>query len=405
MLASFYSNTDIIDERTGSDSQILFFNPIDNDSSKTGNYSRASSSSSSNSNFLSSDNHVFNKLQLTSPSKSPRLSNNNQRLYRPQRSGDDDDNKLKSIVSTTKDITSTYPSKISENRGTTEQTFHEMLGSFRHENEYRENKPNSPSPSSRTRCPQHNADERSERSEPRKNEQNGERDFWDNWNNNRNKSVSSSMIDHPNRIVQHNGPQGHSLPETWSSSDGKGAATRFPYREQPGPFGINDEGNPPRGVGKAVREHSFMLPLESNAQSQNHPHLPPPPHRMGSYTVPVRQESYSHDSDGRDYGYGGERPSDKECRPHQGVQWLGKSASGSGRAPRLDRPLSSTSTRHIPECEDIDDGHTPYYVSRPEPNLQTRSKPVQETLALTPYIKSEVDSDSDVVILRKSKKS
>ena len=87
MLASFYSNTDIIDERTGNDSQILFFNPIDNDSSETGHYSRYSSSNSNTSNFPSSDNPaVFNTLQLTSSSKSPRLSNNNQRLYRPQRS-------------------------------------------------------------------------------------------------------------------------------------------------------------------------------------------------------------------------------------------------------------------------------------------------------------------------------
>jgi hypothetical protein len=42
-------------------------------------------------------------------------------------------------------------------------------------------------------------------------------------------------------------------------------------------------------------------------------------------------------------------------------------------------------------------------MSHPDSNQQAKSKPV--SLALTPYVKSEVDSDSDVVILRKSKRS
>ena len=227
---------------------------------------------------------------------------------------------------------------------------------------------------------------------------------------NQQKSPTSTMIDHAPYPVQQPEPQYDSLPEGWST--GHEYTNRVYTSGPPGPFGSQRE-TPSSRLGKPVREPTLEPSSDSHSDSR-HDSLPAAPRHMGGYVAPVRQESYSLNDEGKNTRTHDEGLEDRGRRHNQSVQWSGKfndpitqrhrSLPGSLSQHADSRRSPVALTNCSSEVEDIDDGHTPYYMMRPDNQHQTNSRPVS-SMALTPYVKSEVDSDSDVVILRKSKKA
>jgi hypothetical protein len=393
----------LADDRLVSNSNIVNFSPIEDiSSSKSCKYISHGSSSQ----LVPPSLNISTIDVLHAPLDFSNRPTNQQRLFCSDARTEDGDMKLKTVVSTSRDDTSAFEdfSKFSEEREADERATHGDIGNVRHRNESGKKGPNSPLPFVR----EHLGNGKGEHERPHI-LCSPEKDFSENWPQNQNNSSSSFMIDQ-RRPIQHS-ERRSSQPAIWSRGENGPTTNRVYHQEQPGPFGINDEGGLTRGVEKAVREHSFMLP-PGPTPSRNTTQLPPAPRDMGRFVAPVRQESYSHDNYGKGYGYDSECSTDRERRHHQGVQWSeeGSLPNRDRRPPTVprrqdNRPLRSTSpTRYIAEREDIDDGQTPYYMTQNASNLQTKAKPAT-ALALTPYVKSEVDSDSDVVILPRTRKS
>ena len=406
LLAKFYSNSESTDERTFSDSHALFFNPIDSDSSeKPCKYIK--SSSSNHRNVPSSDKPSIDISQssftYTRPPANPQVSSS-------QSSSNLDE--LKQSVRTSRDniYRTNSETNISDERGIHAQTAHETHESPRWGNESRVHKSDGRFVFQHPCHPTDNTTCISTSSSHGKG-QSRNRDISDNRNINRNNSFSTSVVDHSNCLIQHSENQYSSLPDDWPTSNERDL-TRIP-KEQTGPFGVQSGSSWSLPLGRAVREPSISM---SDNQSYQRSHTLPPAPGMGRFVAPIRQESYSHGSDCRGYANDNEAPDDRSGhRLGQSVQWLEEhnhvpsqqQISLPSNPPSRDRRPPSSSTHqaiYSPAKEDIDDGQIPYYMTHHDSDQQTKSRPTQ-SLALTPFVKSEVDSDSDVVILRKSKKT